>query len=831
MNGDVLNVIVNTARALPFHRPEFKTELLRFSPTDKDGAPYATPGGSPTRDDEVQVWVYLHNEWPRFPVFVLRFRALQSWKLSEVRDGVERALGKNRGERRPLIFDEMDENETIEEAHINGYVHINLRRPRNAPANVISIAGVDFVPGPGVNPADPPEEQVLNCGNGQGWWDGGYMDMVDRAYCVPRAVVTHSGDKATWDFHLGIRVSEDAATRDVLEWIRSRLQLGHRRHYICHHFYVLKAEGTLRDIGFNSDSCFSLFIKYGAPPAALQNRQIIGRHQATMGVTLKDVQSALRQYRWDALRVMHEGRLVSVAKPLSDQGIRDGHTLSLVHIESATTVSPVRPEPKLLIHRNPGMTENGTVRALFGGVRIQVAETAGAHIGSNCTRKGKFSVLIYDVGPDTLVGELQEQVRERTGINYRLLREDGTVLDISHTVAQAGLVDGEQLDLLVELIGGGSKTALSMDGTPRPRPAEVYTLTRGDFARENHSQLPINAVALQMVGDVGQWWIVMDQDAPLQKAVSLMEIMTERKLRAVVDGERITMNHSARFYGFASADQVDLYEEQRGGGSLEPVRRDLHARIADRDSADHTGGDEHDDSFSETRGDPEATSTPPTAQASQPAFPGNPAQLAFVPAATPLFTTAPRLESATLYGTVSTYPPTTPMYVRTSPVPPPLTFATMFPSPKVVQDIPAYTPLADIKRCPERLMPRSLDEAYKYGGKYSRQFISRYEQMGRLCGATGEDLCDYLRFHVHDRSPDIFSIIERQAAYRLRDWESVKRYILTSFEGPESERYTVVDWQRFVEQPRGITSVVTLLDPTQARYHTASVRWMALRGQ
>ncbi|KAL9934430.1 hypothetical protein V8E36_006886, partial [Tilletia maclaganii] len=245
MNGDVLNVIINTARALPFRRPEFKAELLQFSPKDKDEVPYPKPTGPPTRDDEVDVWVYLHDEWPGFPVFVIQFRALKAWRLDEIRDGVERALGKNRGERQPLVFMDMDANDTLEESHTNGCVHINLKRPRNPPSNVVSIAGVDFVPGPGVAPTDPPEDQVLLAIELEGPFEGNHK---------PR---------------LGVRVHEEVPVAELLDWIRSRLQLGTRRIYICHHFYVLKPEGILRDIGFANGSCFSLFVKYGAPPAAL----------------------------------------------------------------------------------------------------------------------------------------------------------------------------------------------------------------------------------------------------------------------------------------------------------------------------------------------------------------------------------------------------------------------------------------------------------------------------------------------------------------------------------------------------------------------------------
>ncbi|KAL9938175.1 hypothetical protein V8E36_002798 [Tilletia maclaganii] len=749
MNGDVFNVIINTARALPFRRPEFKAELLRFSPKDKDGAPYSKPTGPPTREDEVEVWIYLHDEWPGFPEFVIHFRALHSWRLGEVRDGVEQALGKDRGERLPLAFEEVDEQETLEQVHANGYVHLNLRRPRNAPSNLISIAGVDFAPGPGVDPADPPEDQVLLAVELEGPFEGRHK---------PR---------------LGVRVNEETSIQEVLEWIRSRLNLG-------------------------------------KPP---NHRQTPSQHG--------DLRAPGRPYRWEALRVMHEGRIVTPLDPLKDQGITDGHTLSLVHVELATSVSPIRPEPKLLMHRTPGMAENGTVRALFGGVRVQVAETAGAYIGLFTSSADhpiqlqlytEGQILIYDVGPDTLVGELQAHIRERTGIGYRILRADGTILDLSHTIAQAGLEDGEQLDLLVELLGGGSHAAPTSHETTRPRLATIYTLTRGDFSANNESRLPVNAIALQLVGDAGQWWIVLDQDAPLQKVVSLMEVMTEKRLRAAVDGERVTMNHSARYYGLATADQVELYEEQLGGGSVEPCRQELTARINEVDNEHGTGEDEQDDTFSETRADngqddEEEPTAAPREQISQSAFTGHPTRLAGAPTVTPPYAHVPRPDTATPYMAIPSHPTATPMSTQASSAQPAHTFATMFPSPELVHDVPVYAPPSHAKHCPERLMPRSPDEAYKYNAKYSRQFVSRYEQMGRLCGAKGEDLCDYLRLHVHDRNPDIFSIIERQEAYQRRDWESVKQYILHSFEGPESERYTIVDWEKFIQQPHGITSV------------------------
>ncbi|KAE8221274.1 hypothetical protein CF319_g5338 [Tilletia indica] len=109
------------------------------------------------------------------------------------------------------------------------------------------------------------------------------------------------------------------------------------------------------------------------------------------------------------------------------------------------------------------------------------------------------------------------------------------------------------------------------------------------------------------------------------------------------------------------------------------------------------------------------------------------------------------------------------------------------------------------------LMPKGTNPIVPmFKGKNSKGFIRKYEHLGRLCGATNDDLLDHLAFNVSDYQPDIFSLIETHDAYIKRSWAGVREFILTGFDGPEIELFTEHDLKVFVLQERNLATIEDL---------------------
>ncbi|KAK0558579.1 hypothetical protein OC861_006877, partial [Tilletia horrida] len=70
----------------------------------------------------------------------------------------------------------------------------------------------------------------------------------------------------------------------------------------------------------------------------------------------------------------------------------------------------------------------------------------------------------------------------------------------------------------------------------------------------------------------------------------------------------------------------------------------------------------------------------------------------------------------------------------------------------------------------------------KFKGTNALSWIESYEALGRKEKAEPIDLVEHLQFNVSAEKPDIWSRVSKHTAFAARDWEALKRYLVTGFE-------------------------------------------------
>ncbi|KAK0542217.1 hypothetical protein OC846_006802, partial [Tilletia horrida] len=149
---------------------------------------------------------------------------------------------------------------------------------------------------------------------------------------------------------------------------------------------------------------------------------------------------------------------------------------------------------------------------------------------------------------------------------------------------------------------------------------------------------------------------------------------------------------------------------------------------------------------------------------------------------------------------VRTHTPTVPPYTRVPGIPP---YSLYEPDGR-----PTIQPIRSLmKMGTSRVVPI-------FRGKNAREWIEAYEARGRAEKASAAQLVEHLQFNVSTMEPNIWARVKKHPAYLSKDWEWIKSFLLTGFEGPESQKYTVYDLDSWVETPRRIETVEEFNDYT-----------------
>ncbi|KAE8212244.1 hypothetical protein CF326_g9908, partial [Tilletia indica] len=231
-------------------------------------------------------------------------------------------------------------------------------------------------------------------------------------------------------------------------------------------------------------------------------------------------------------------------------------------------------------------------------------------------------------------------------------------------------------------------------------------------------------------------------------------------LRYVLDGTRIAEGLTLEQNDIRNEDQIDAHKEMTGGGDVN--------QPTDEDEYDQDG------QYSETNHEPQPSSYEPS----------------------PAAFSAPSTSNARTIPINSTT-------TSSQPQDPPLSSLQR-----------PYSQIAPEPSIPTRKITiptrSTIDAVGKFKGRNARAFIRKYEALGARTNASPEDLIQDLSFYVEDIEPDIFSLIEAHSSYVAKDWAGIKRYILTGFEGPDTDKYTEHDLAVFVSTPRSIGTITEL---------------------
>ncbi|KAK0520726.1 hypothetical protein OC842_007009 [Tilletia horrida] len=305
--------------------------------------------------------------------------------------------------------------------------------------------------------------------------------------------------------------------------------------------------------------------------------------------------------------------------------------------------------------------------------------------------------------------------------------------------------------------------------------------------------VPEGYLLLKIVTEDGKtWYSVHQQDAPLDETTSYINLSNGGKLRYLLDGGRLQPHYSPRYMGIEHGDIIEAFAEQFGGG--DPGGSQLPGLL---------DAEDEEERYSETRFNADEEAHPTILAETRPAA---------------TFTKFGRHEHegehlpTSIVGTSGV--------TRTSPSPPAARDkGKLHPSELAgfQELLRPYHPPGRGQRDLTKLLPPvdpKTGNVQKWAGRGSRQFIRRYEQLGRVCEATPEDLIEMLSLNVLDESPDIYSLITSSPEFETRNWEDIKWFILTSFDGPPGEKYTAVDLEAFIKKDRTISTVAEIINYT-----------------
>ncbi|KAE8242694.1 hypothetical protein A4X13_0g7053 [Tilletia indica] len=345
---------------------------------------------------------------------------------------------------------------------------------------------------------------------------------------------------------------------------------------------------------------------------------------------------------------------------------------------------------------------------------------------------------------------------EATYEKYFVFKFNGVEVDTSKTPSEISLLDGQTLEVF------------NLIQPPPPAeedPDALRYMIEGSI-KELPPPLPGHVRVQLITEDQRTFAATIRADAPFSLIAEHINKECGENLRYVLDGTRIAENMTMEQNDINNEDQIDVHGEMTGGGDTN--------RVDEEEEYDQDGH------YSETNHEPIGIFAVPSPSTTQ---------------------TVPNNNSTTA-----------------SSLPPPHSTSS-----SGYQAHPQVTPAPNVSTPTRRatIPTRStIDAVGKFKGRHAKAFIRKYEALGARTNASPDDLIQDLSFYVEDVEPDIFSLIEAHSSYIAKDWPGIKRYILTGFEGPDTDKYTEHDLAVFVSTPRSLGTI------TELNHHSLSFKDM-----
>ncbi|KAE8218450.1 hypothetical protein CF319_g7682 [Tilletia indica] len=223
MNGDIITVIINIAKALPFHTPYWIIKLLQLSPKDRYNRKYDHYEGETTRMDERLLRILLSHIWPGMPTVAIDCRSSKHLKAKDILKTIREGL-----HREDIVWEDEDFLDTISISSIAPEINLLTLEMTWEPPESMHESEVSwhYPTGPSL------ENQSIQ-------W-----------------IITNKA---------GLEVPGMATIPAMHEWIKTHFGLETHPTYLTHGLNLLSA-GCLTDLGFKKDHKYEVSIHTGYPP-------------------------------------------------------------------------------------------------------------------------------------------------------------------------------------------------------------------------------------------------------------------------------------------------------------------------------------------------------------------------------------------------------------------------------------------------------------------------------------------------------------------------------------------------------------------------------------